>query len=388
MMLRFRTLVFSLAGVAIVWGVCPGLAGGADVASYIREIFSQELHRNPTGYELNYHSGLLRNQGPLENYIVICGSDEFFVRRTGSDNRTFVEEIYRVFLGRNPRPDELSYWVIQFQQAGNNRQQMLRLFLGSNGITRLPGSVPSQPGPPSSANAPQIAADLVTQSGMFATLVRNEMGYAGYGAAVIGQAEQFRAFCNQFQQTVNRPSLTDRQWTDEVNNLARSLHDLETVFNRVPAASWNSRNLLQRLSRLVTAALTAQVVRPGSPIQLPSSLPGPGYAEVQQFSLQLGQFVRTVQSRQFRGPVYQQLKRDVQGLAIQTSTLDLQIRQGRPRNELKTSMRQSSPSLRTSRRGLDRPIFRCNRNGGGSNPRYSGLRGPWESAGISWSMVR
>ena len=137
-----------LLSCAVFGSICMGIlaeAYGSDLSDFLHSVFDEQQQRRPSGAELNYHANLTRQQGPLENYIVLCGSDDYFVNQAQRNLETYVARLYQVFLGRNPRPDELRYWVIQFQQSRVDRREMVRRFCRASGVTQLPSSLPTQP---------------------------------------------------------------------------------------------------------------------------------------------------------------------------------------------------------------------------------------------------
>jgi hypothetical protein len=160
-------IAFLLAS-GIVW-LCAGVACGSDLSEFLHAVFNDKYQRSPTGTELSYHANLSRDQGPLENSIAICGSDEYFVNRAQRNYEVYVTQLYQTFLGRNPRQDELRYWVAQFQQLGVSRRDMVRGFCQANLVTQLPGYVPSPPmyWPPSTTTA--IASECVSRANLFRT---------------------------------------------------------------------------------------------------------------------------------------------------------------------------------------------------------------------------
>ena len=65
----------------------------------------------------------------------------------------------------------------------------------------------------------------------------------------------------------------------------------------------------------------------------------PGYAEVIVLRDAVRQYAYTLRSYQYQGPDYTNLYRDVQGLQVQTEALELLMRQGQSRYEIRRAMR-------------------------------------------------
>ena len=320
-----------------IGSACLGVASGSDLSEFLHNVFEDKYQRSPTGTDLNYHASLTRNQGPLENYIAIFGSDEYFVNRAQRNYDVYVTQLYQTFLGRNPRQDELRYWVVQFQRAGVNRREMVRRFCQANLVTQLPSNLPSPPTFRPPATAPAIGAELVSRANLFVSFVQNEVGYSSYGQQVVRQGRQFAAVAEQYRQVVANPRSTRQQVRIAIDNLERSLQTLESQFHRVSGASPHSQSILQQLSQLVSAARTTPIGLPEQPIAPPVT--APGYAELIVLRDAVRQFAYTVQAWQYRGPDYANLYRDVQGLLVQVEAVELMVRQSQSRYEIRRAMR-------------------------------------------------
>ena len=91
-------------------------AGSAsDLSEFLHTVFKDQAGRSPSGSEINYYSGVVRNQGSLEGYIQLLGSEDYFVTQAQWNWETYVTRLYQTFLGRSPSSSELRFWVTQFQ---------------------------------------------------------------------------------------------------------------------------------------------------------------------------------------------------------------------------------------------------------------------------------
>ena len=154
--------------IGVIAGLTPSMmvrAQRSDLTEFVQRMFQEQYQRPPTGVELNYYANLSRTNGPLENYIEIYGPDNFSDQSRGN-YQVFVKQTISDIPGRVPRPDELNYWVVQFQRSGGNRRDMVRQFCNANRITQLPGGWLQQPGIFVPRDIAEIARQLVYQSGL------------------------------------------------------------------------------------------------------------------------------------------------------------------------------------------------------------------------------
>jgi hypothetical protein len=179
--------------------------------------------------------------------------------------------------------------------------------------------------------------ELATRANLFVSLVQSEVGYSGYGRRVVRQGQQFASVAEQYRQVVASGTSTRQQIQIATDNLDRSLHSLEVEFHRVSGASPHSQNVLQQLSQLVDAARRSPIALPEQPIAPPST--SPGYAEVIVARDAVRQFAYNLQSQQYRGPDYTDLYRDVQALLVQLESVELLMRGGESRYEIRRAMR-------------------------------------------------
>jgi hypothetical protein len=378
--------VLLVAALLAVAGPPRPTAEGSDLTEFINGLFRQEYQRPPTGAELNYHANLGRNQGPLENYIAVLSSDEYFTGRMRGDYQVYVTRLFQALLGRNPRADELQYWAFQFQQdAGRNRPALVRQFCLANGVTQLPGYFPQQPTLPVPGDARQIANQLVTQVDLFGNLVRNELGYSGFGASVVAQSQRMSTVSQQYRQVVQDRAATQQQLQIAVNNLGRAQQDLENAFYQVPGASPQSQSVLQQISRLVAAARTTQVQLPEQPLLPPSWSPSRGYDLTVAFRDSLRRFAWGLQGYRYQGPPYGRLYGDVQTLLVQTEALEAIMRQNQPRFEIRNAMQNVITQFNGISQDMRRTDFRVQQGWWNLQAQLqtaaqaAGIRGGWQA---------
>ena len=179
-------------------------AQGSDFSELMHKFFENEAGRQPTGPELSYHANLARQQGPLENYVALYASDDYFVNRCQQNYEVYVTNLYRTFLVRDPRPDEVRFWVYQFMQSGGIRTDTLRRFLQANHVTQLQGFPPQQQPPayrpPTTGR--EIAAELVTQTALFTQTAEQDLGGTWYGRSLTGQAAKLQTVAAQYRDVV------------------------------------------------------------------------------------------------------------------------------------------------------------------------------------------
>lgn len=324
----------------------PAMA--SDFTEFLHQLFDEHVGREPTGIEVNQYAGLNRSQGLLGSYVALFASEEYFAGRCQRNYEVYVRNLYRVFLMRDPRVDELRFWVNQFAQGGADRVTVLRRFLEANRVSQLPSFPPSQqppvfrpPGRPA-----EIASQLVSETRLFDETIRRDLGGTRYGRVVSDRAVRLQTVALQYQDLWRARNVDSNQLRIALGNVESAYRDLEVEFNRVPSASPVGRDMLWRISQLVSAARQSVESSVGRP-------PDSGLLTgVETLRERLRQFAYGLQYYQNRGPVYSQLLRDVQGLAVQLDGLSLMIRQGASRR----SQRRTAESMLTQAAAVTRQV--------------------------------
>jgi hypothetical protein len=319
--------------------------------------------REPTGSELNYHAGLNRDGGSLENAIVLFGSDEVYATQGHRDPNLYVQRMYETFMGREPRPDEQAFWANQFMQPGVRRVDMVRAFCNSNHVTQLPSFLPSPPAYYPPAGNEEIALQLVDRANLLLNFIKAEMGNTYFGRGVFEQGAKFLSVAKQYRNVVRSPNSTAQQIDVSLSNLDSALQELERRFYRVPGSSVQSRRMLQQVSQLVGAAhyaIGGFAPPPGMsrpPLFPPPSNPGisqRAVREVNRLSDEGRRLAYGLLSYQNQGPFYSQLSRDVQDLSTRIESLNLMVRQGQSRSPIQQSMMGIVDASRYISRDMDR----------------------------------
>ncbi len=329
--------------------LAASVASGSDFSKALHAAFDNQMGREPSGSELYYHANVNRGQGPLENYILMCGSDDYFVNQAQRNLEVYVTRLYQTFLGRNPRPDEVRFWVTQFQQGRVSRVAIVRQFCQTNHVTQLPSFAPSQPVFQVPATAPEIAAQLVAKVNLFVSLVQGELGNSYYGQNIVTQSRSLLSVAEQYRQLLQSSGRTGQQVQIAADNVERALQVLEQEYRRVPGASSHCQIVLQQISQLVTAArgasnAWASQTTPRLPTAPVSSgvaqvfPPSPASAGVDMLLNSVRQFAYGVQAYKDQSPFYSSLYRDVQGLSVQIEALELLSRQGQRSSRMRDAM--------------------------------------------------
>ena len=322
--------------VLVVSGASLGAA--SDFSKFLHSVFEQHAGRQPSGTELNYQANVMRNQGPLESYITLFASDDYFTTRAQRSYEIYVQNLYRTFLMRDARPDEVRYWVDQFAQPGADRQSTLRSFVRTYHVTQLP-SFPAEYRPTPyrvPASAAEIASELVAQVNLFRQTFQREVGGTLYGRGVLDDASRLLTVSSQYRDVLRSSATTAEQCRIAADNLEQALQRLEGSYCRISGVSQMSRQILGRISQLVSAARLAHQggSNPGGGSGGQSDDRAELYRQVETVRGQLQSYLYGL--RHYRStPDYDRLYRDVQSLSVQVDALSLMVRQG-----------QSGPRLR------------------------------------------
>ncbi len=335
--MRDHLQTFSFAVCASLM-LLASVSRASNFSQFLHAAFNDQMGRAPTGTELYHHANIARANGPLESYIQMCASDDYFITRAQHDMEVYVTRLYQTFVGRNPRPDEVRFWVNQFQQSNVDRVVLVRRFCQVNHVTQLPGLVPSRPVFVVPTRAAAIAAQLVSRLNLFISLVQTELGGSFYGRDVLAQARRLLTAAEQYRQLLGAPGTTGQQIQIAADNVETTLQALEREYHRVPGASVHCQAVLQQISQLTTAARGAAGSRappvsyrpPAMPAHLPAT-PGseyaPARAAIDALLNAMRQFVYGMQSYKDESPFYGSLYRDLQSLSVQVEAIALLNRQ-------------------------------------------------------------
>lgn len=319
----------------------------SDLSKFLNQLFAQEQQRQPTSLELNRYSEVYRQQGALEAYITFYSTDDYFISQGQRNLQVYVTRLYQAFLGRNPRPDELRFWVFQFQQPGWNRKELVRQFCQANHVTQLPSYAPSQPTFQVPGRVREISSELISRIDMLIVLVRGELGESRLGRRVVAQAQKLLSIAKQAEPIVLDAGSTFAQKKIVIDNLESNLQDLERVYYQIPGATSHSQPTLQQISQLFTALKLAVLGSPQRPPgtqrpPIPSRPPRPPVQvpEVRSLLESSRDLVRLLQRYQSLTPYYNSLFRDAQGLNVQVESVDRMIRQQQARSQIRNALAQ------------------------------------------------
>ncbi|MCU0962749.1 MAG: DUF4214 domain-containing protein [Pirellulaceae bacterium] len=307
-----------IAGSTLLTVSWVGLsARGSDLSKFLHAAFDQQYSRPPTGTETNYYANVWRSAGPLEASIRMVSSEDYFAGQCRRDPQLYVTRLYQVFLQRDPRGDELRYWVGQFLYTdGTDRVTFVRQFCQANNVLQLPAAAVSYPGVvqlPGTASS--SAATLVAKVDLLRSLVQREMGGTRFGRAVLDTVTNLLSAAMQYRDTAQTPQSTSQQVQIAADNVARALDGVERQFRAVPAASAQVQNLLWEIRQLVPAAgyPPAAGALPAAPVGWESS--------ADRLALLVRQCAARLATFQQLDAFYAALYRDVSGLSVQAESL-------------------------------------------------------------------
>lgn len=314
MRLRFR--LSACMAVAVLWvGSLP--AAASDLSEMLQTVFNNVHKRPPTGTEVNYYNNLARTNGPLDSYISMIGSDDYYVSQCQQNAEVYVQRLYQAFLHRDPQPDEVRFWVNQLQSGNADRITVVRSFCQANHVRQVPSfPQPNQPSfsPPATPSA--IAEQVIAKSNQLAGTVQRELGGTRLGRKVLDAAATLLTVGAQYRDVVNSQNSTSDQLRTATENLESALQAVETQFRKVPAASSECQNLLKQISQLVSAARHAGRIPSAAPIA-----PSPLQTLTDQLADVVQEFSQNLASVQNQSPFYANLYRDISGLSIQIQAL-------------------------------------------------------------------
>lgn len=316
--------MISLRGLLLASVFVPTMITGSassidasDLSEFLHAVFDDHHQRAPSGAEINYYSNLSRTAGPLESYIAMVSSDNYFVGQCQRNTQVYVTRLYQLFLRRDPQPDELRFWVTQYEVGRLDRATFVRQFCETNNVSSVPGSPSSyRPSYRPPTNGVAAANALINKARLLNQTVTYEFAGTWFGRDLVASTASLEAVARQLRDTLNSPESTQQQIEISMDNLERALQRVEAQFRAVPSASDQSRNLLWEISELVTATRTASVAAPNRPASS-----SPLQREVDSLLAALREFAYTLAAYQQQSPAYANLNRDVNGLYVQTQGL-------------------------------------------------------------------
>jgi ABC-type transporter Mla subunit MlaD len=305
-------------------------ARGSDLSKFLHAIFDDHHNRPPTGGEINYYANVSRTEGPLETYIRMVSSNEYYVTQCQQDAEVYVTRLHQIFLHRDPRSDEVRFWTNQLLQTpGGDRAGFVRQFCLANNVQQVPSAAVPYEAVYRAPTSSSAAADaLVIKVALLRNLVEREMGGTRFGRGVLEATASLQSATAQYRDTLNSRQTTDAQLRIAADNLEQALQKLENQFYSVPGTSNQTRNLLWEISQLTTAA---RLSAGNSPPPVPEN---PVMASADQVSSLIQQFASLVAQYQNRSPTYASLLRDLNGLFVQVESLRQMVRTSQRASDL------------------------------------------------------
>lgn len=96
--------------------------------------FNQYLGRDPSDKELvNWLEALRQGQSISQVQLALLANEQFF-NRCDADKRVYITRMHELLVGREPTPDEMSYWVARYDAQGGIRRAVAQEFQGAIGI--------------------------------------------------------------------------------------------------------------------------------------------------------------------------------------------------------------------------------------------------------------
>ncbi len=325
--------------------VTAGLADASEFTKFLHQALGDQMGYAPNGTTLNYHANLARQGGPIESYIAMYGSDDFFFNQCQGNLGTYVTQLYLNLLHRAPTPGEVRYWATQFQRSSTNRAAMVRSFCEVNHVTQLP-SIPSNwPTYQVPGTVQQIATELVAKINLFTGLVQRELGGSIYGRDVVARAASLLSVAEQYRQVLQSSGGTGEQLRIAADNVEKALLNVQAQYQRVPGASSQSQIVLQQIAQLTAAARSRSAVSgppyrnyPNNPV-VSQPIARPSYnRDYSRLLTSIRRYTYGLQNYANQSPFYNGLYRDLEGLSVQIESLQLMARQRQGRRALRQVM--------------------------------------------------
>jgi uncharacterized lipoprotein YbaY len=115
----------SLAGNTQAPVITAGYSSVDTLIAQYRQAYRRYLGRDPTQLELAAILASPPPSGPNDIAIQLMASQQFY-DLMGNNNSLWLTNVFQQVIGRAPLPDELTQWVLRFQQLGGSRTELLR----------------------------------------------------------------------------------------------------------------------------------------------------------------------------------------------------------------------------------------------------------------------
>jgi hypothetical protein len=107
---------------------------GQDVTlEQVAELFRQYLERDPSRAELAaWESNLQRGYHMADVRTDLLGQNQFF-NQCDRDEQVYITRLHQLMLNRDPKPEEMAYWLDRYHQNNGVRRDVAREFLAAVG---------------------------------------------------------------------------------------------------------------------------------------------------------------------------------------------------------------------------------------------------------------
>lgn len=328
----------ALASLAMTLIIAGQACVASDLSKFLHSVFENAQNASnqrpdaQRGQSLNYHFDVSRQQGPLEGMIQLYGSDDFYRREGHGDPNAYINRVYKDFVGRDPRYDELQFYRRQGLGTVGARIAMLRWLCNANHITQLPSPVPRPPIYRPPVNLPAIAADLSNKCSDLIRALKIETQYTPNPLNLLHQAGLMRDAANQFQIAASRAQRDPQSAQKALRDLGASKRLFEADFYRRGSSYPQSTIALQQITTLMAAAQRS------FPTLTPRPPAGPSI-NCRNLVDQSRSFLNYLRDRRGTSALLDHMLRDMEQLADQIERFASAARYGSPSNRLQSLMR-------------------------------------------------
>jgi Domain of unknown function (DUF4214) len=356
------------------------VTGGLSPMETVRLWYRKFLGRDPDPAGIQRYVGLLRQgASPLDSEAELLGSDEYF-NRYGQNVEAFIAGLYTDVLGRPPLGHELRGWLETYRQLGGNRQILARQFLGQAGV-----QIENNPAPPAGGGIPPdqqpgAVAQIINRTRYFLNTVQAEIPGTRQGQQCIMRGQALGAAAETLRvnlaqgMPINVLSMAlgavERSFgalREQLANPPGTARISCSIADQIGVAIVNLRNsppfnggVVPPLPPPGPGPLPPPVPPPGPPI---GPTPSPGYDTtrvVMQLNILIGDNQRLLRQMGGQSYVFQNMRRDIEGLTGQLERMRNRAQQFTPVGEMQGSfiaMRRHSVTISEKMRGPEVPTY-------------------------------
>ncbi len=246
-----------LAALSALTAAAPAQAQGPDAAGFVTGLYRRYIGTDPDPAGLAFWVEKLgRGLPPSEVHANVIGSQQYF-DQVGQNNAAFITRAVSEVAGRPPTPAEVDAQLRRLQRLGNDRVKWAREFLRGVGAA-LP------PPPPAAADLP---ARLVTTCQLLAQAARSECpGPAGW--LVVNQANNLVVAAVAGRPVLENPVANPAGAEQMLQNIEGGLGGLRNGLAAAGLPAPNTRLHADQAAEIVAA------FRPGAGPGVPGQPPG------------------------------------------------------------------------------------------------------------------